>query len=69
MLRVFYKDAEGEWWLDGDRDAHLPDKVASLSELPPPLRENLTILSLAHEGATIDGIGKRVSRDTFWLFV
>lgn len=73
MVRVFYKDSEGEWWLDtslmGEGSNLCPERVRSLSDLPPPIHEYLTMLSLAEEGQTIAGVGKRISRDTFWVFV
>jgi hypothetical protein len=74
MLRVFYKDGEGEWWLDhgwrSDSEfADLPERVPSLADLPSPIRERLLMLVLAEEGQSIDDVGKRVSKDTFWVFV
>jgi hypothetical protein len=62
MTRVIYKDDEGEWWVDGI------GAVKSLYKLSPKLREQITILALAEEGSTIDGVGKRVSRETFWVY-
>lgn len=77
MIRVFYRDSEGEWWLEtlGLKDAGIPygkpcpARVSCLSELPPPICEYLTMLNLADVGQTIEGVGKRISKNTFWVFV
>jgi hypothetical protein len=62
MIRVIYKDEEGEWWVDG------VGAVKSLGQLDSETREKMTILSLLESGGSIEGVGKRVSRETFWLY-
>ena len=62
MIRVIYKDEEGEWWVDGI------GTIKSLSQLEPDVREKVTILSLLESGGSIENVGKRVSRETFWIY-
>jgi len=72
MLRV-WKDERGKWWADinfySDEDVKdIPKVVGSPAEWPEWLREKLTILSCSEIGVTVDGVGKRINNDIYWVY-
>jgi len=46
----------------------IPKVVGSPAEWPEWLREKLTILSCSEIGVTVDGIGKRISNNIYWVY-
>lgn len=65
MIRVF-RDKDGEWWVDRSGRGH--DRVSNLDEFEDDIANRLAILLHIAPGDHVEGVGRRVSKDTFWLF-
>jgi len=74
MLLSIYRDSDGEWWLNVDR-LHVPDKwkncparVHSLSDLPDDLQAKLTAVCQMEVGQVLEGVGKRIGEQAYYVF-
>lgn len=73
MLRVF-RDGDGEWWADRsdigrlNHWGHGVEHVRHLDEFEDEVSSRLALLLHVDPGRHIEGVGRRISKDTFWLF-
>jgi len=80
MLRVF-RDTDGEWWAEsvgplGSLDAEAlttplsgdAERVSSIDEFDNEVADRLAVLLHVEPGKHIEGVGRRISPHTFWLF-
>jgi len=73
MLRVF-RDEDGEWWADRSgvgvsyRWDSGAERVSSIDEFDNEVADRLAVLLHVEPGGHIEGVGRRISKDTFWLF-
>ena len=71
MKLCYYKDAEGEWWVE-QVEVNVddqPQRVGSIDLLPDNVKGKLLMLHLLDPPAHLDKVGDRVSENTFWLVV
>lgn len=76
MLKVF-RDNDGEWWAEpflvGALDVYEPltseaQRVSSIDEFDDEVADRLAVLLHVEPGDHIEGVGRRLSPYTFWLF-
>jgi hypothetical protein len=74
MLRV-WRDADGSWradvgfYSDEQLKIDVQPKVESLADWPDWLAQSVTMLALADINQTVPSVGKRTSKDSFWVYV
>ena len=77
MIRAF-REKEG-WWLElmqyegfaeyDDGTPYIPVSYDQIADMPAKLADKLTLLVHAEVGTEIEDVGKRISEETFWLYV
>lgn len=70
MLKVF-RDDDGEWWAEPilkdtwDIEAR---RVSCIDDFGDEVANRLAILLHVDHNEHVEGVGRRISKDTFWLF-
>jgi hypothetical protein len=69
------RDADGSWradvgfYSDEQLKIDVQPKVESLADWPDWLAQSVTMLALADINQTVPSVGKRTSKDSFWVYV